>query len=641
MLPMKSLLNPLSVAPHPGCPQPPVMPPTPSSTYTDELPSPVSPDHGLPSMPSPPRSSTRATSMLKMDHRGRGFSVNYAPFEDLDEHSLREVRRFQVRPFGSIRETSRHIPYNSGKKDFFAKTGRESFEVESLQLLIIEPPGRMNLFSVFQYTYTIPDTSEEYTVMWDYGCGLVRMTHFFKCRGYTKTVPGKVLNQNHGLKDITYSITGGSISAQGYWMPFACARAVCATFCHPIAGALIPIFGPHFPAECIPPESPNFGRMVIDREIVAHAAREAEMMYGRSLQAQQQGQPRRHAPGPPVRYSTSPTSSTLHERRVHLARGAARRLRHGIMYSSPPTETESYPNSPEQTSSADYRPRRFPSPPRLPPVVFAATPPLSGHSGWRAEYIAANPRPERTRCQPRMDEHSSHHHHQHHHHHRYTGSHGSGHRRDIASPLASSLSRILPPPLLTPHYQHEMYRDHHYHTAPPTPSPPDERLLNRLPPIVGPCVPVRHAAPASALSDTGRDYRSGYSDAESDLGSGPSTRTGGGNSLGPRATIIKAAGSDGCSGDDGKAQQEHQRQRHLHRLPQHQSQTAAAPVREDASALRNDAIQALITLASREDKADGGRKQREELSQPAIAADVPHRAPTGLQTWSRKRALST
>lgn len=44
---------------------------------------------------------------------------------------------------------------------------------------------------MFQYTYTIPDTNEEYTVMWDYGCGLVRMTHFFKCRGYTKVSGAK------------------------------------------------------------------------------------------------------------------------------------------------------------------------------------------------------------------------------------------------------------------------------------------------------------------------------------------------------------------------------------------------------------------------------------------------------------------
>ncbi|KAH8912061.1 hypothetical protein BR93DRAFT_922022 [Coniochaeta sp. PMI_546] len=61
--------------------------------------------------------------------RAKG-TVKYLPFEDLDEESLREVRRFRVTPFGGIRNNCRHIPYNSGKKDFFEKTGRESFEGE-------------------------------------------------------------------------------------------------------------------------------------------------------------------------------------------------------------------------------------------------------------------------------------------------------------------------------------------------------------------------------------------------------------------------------------------------------------------------------------------------------------------------------
>ena len=54
--------------------------------------------------------------------------VKFSPFEDLVEESLRQVRRFRVTSFGSIRNNCRHIPYNSGKKDFFEKTGRESFE---------------------------------------------------------------------------------------------------------------------------------------------------------------------------------------------------------------------------------------------------------------------------------------------------------------------------------------------------------------------------------------------------------------------------------------------------------------------------------------------------------------------------------
>ncbi|SPQ25240.1 3c4bbe02-ad65-48cc-8e6c-8c885a7ad15e [Thermothielavioides terrestris] len=168
--------------------------------------------------------------------------VNFPPFEALDESSLREVRRFQVHPFGSIQETCERIPYNSGKKDFFSKTGREGFEV-------------------FHYDFKIPGDDTPYTVMWDYNVGL--------------TTPAKMLNQNPGLKDITHSITGGSIKAQGYWMPFSCAKAVCATFCYSIAGALIPLFGPQFPFECIPEKAAGHGRMTINPDIVARARSEA------------------------------------------------------------------------------------------------------------------------------------------------------------------------------------------------------------------------------------------------------------------------------------------------------------------------------------------------------------------------------
>ncbi|KAI0425103.1 hypothetical protein F5Y09DRAFT_352735 [Xylaria sp. FL1042] len=184
-------------------------------------------------------------------------SINFPPYENLDEMSLHKTRMFQVYPLGKIREYSRHIPYNSGKKDFFEKTGRESFEV-------------------FQYVFKVPGDDTEYAVMWDYNIGLVRMTPFFKCCKYPKTTPAKMLNLNPGLKEITHSITGGSIIAQGYWMPYQCAKAVCATFCYSISGALIPIFGPDFPAFCRQVDAPDYSRMVIDPAIVIQSTREAE-----------------------------------------------------------------------------------------------------------------------------------------------------------------------------------------------------------------------------------------------------------------------------------------------------------------------------------------------------------------------------
>jgi hypothetical protein len=73
--------------------------------------------------------------------------------------------------------------------------------------------------------------------MWDYNIGLVRITPFFKCCKYSKvdynsfseiyvnstdreqTTPAKMLNMNPGLKEITHSITGGALAAQGKFLP--------------------------------------------------------------------------------------------------------------------------------------------------------------------------------------------------------------------------------------------------------------------------------------------------------------------------------------------------------------------------------------------------------------------------------------
>lgn len=65
-------------------------------------------------------------------------TVNFQPHERFNEPSLREARKFQVFPLGKIQDYCRHIPYNSGKKDFFEKTGRESFEGNSLWACLSE-----------------------------------------------------------------------------------------------------------------------------------------------------------------------------------------------------------------------------------------------------------------------------------------------------------------------------------------------------------------------------------------------------------------------------------------------------------------------------------------------------------------------
>lgn len=61
-------------------------------------------------------------------------------------------------------------------------------------------------------------------------------------------------------------------------MPYRCARAVCATFCHKIAGALIPLFGPLFPSECSPAPftSTHCKSMVISQQIILKATEDVE-----------------------------------------------------------------------------------------------------------------------------------------------------------------------------------------------------------------------------------------------------------------------------------------------------------------------------------------------------------------------------
>ena len=43
-----------------------------------------------------------------------------------------------------------------------------------------------NMPKVFQYTYKLPGEEKEYTVVWDYNVGLVRMTPFFKSLKHSK-----------------------------------------------------------------------------------------------------------------------------------------------------------------------------------------------------------------------------------------------------------------------------------------------------------------------------------------------------------------------------------------------------------------------------------------------------------------------
>lgn len=117
--------------------------------------------------------------------------VNFPPFEeDLDTIALQEIRRYRITPFGEIQQRPENIPYNAGKRDFQSKTGREcldGIDFHPPPCPQLQPKWQLTLVCVvFQYNFQRPGDNTEFTVMWDYKVGLVRMTHFFKCCGYSK-----------------------------------------------------------------------------------------------------------------------------------------------------------------------------------------------------------------------------------------------------------------------------------------------------------------------------------------------------------------------------------------------------------------------------------------------------------------------
>ncbi len=75
-------------------------------------------------------------------------------------------------------------------------------------------------------------------------------------------------------------------------MPFEAAKAVAATFCYNIRYALTPVFGLDFLDQCVVPEDPRFGRMVIDRTIVRHCTEAANELRVLSREGTAMASPR-------------------------------------------------------------------------------------------------------------------------------------------------------------------------------------------------------------------------------------------------------------------------------------------------------------------------------------------------------------
>lgn len=53
--------------------------------------------------------------------------LRYPPHEERTPLLEEEHRKADLKPFGNIADYPRHIPYQSDKKSFYGKTGRDSF----------------------------------------------------------------------------------------------------------------------------------------------------------------------------------------------------------------------------------------------------------------------------------------------------------------------------------------------------------------------------------------------------------------------------------------------------------------------------------------------------------------------------------
>jgi hypothetical protein len=83
---------------------------------------------------------------------------------------------------------------------------------------------------------------------------------------------------NPGLMEISHSLTGGNLEAQGYWVPFEAAKAIAAKFAHPIRYLLTPIFGHDFPAICVDPNDPDYRDYKISPAIVQRCTEDARKL---------------------------------------------------------------------------------------------------------------------------------------------------------------------------------------------------------------------------------------------------------------------------------------------------------------------------------------------------------------------------
>lgn len=75
-----------------------------------------------------------ASALIKGEPKGK---INYPPYEIQDTDTAAEYRKYEVKPVGQISDYPKRIPYNSDKKTFQQKTGRDGFEGMNILIQVL------------------------------------------------------------------------------------------------------------------------------------------------------------------------------------------------------------------------------------------------------------------------------------------------------------------------------------------------------------------------------------------------------------------------------------------------------------------------------------------------------------------------
>ena len=190
-------------------------------------------------------------------------------------------------------------------------------------------------------------------------------------------MPSKVMIANDGLKEISHSITGGSISAQGmccsifgtgylnlphigYWLPFEAAKAVAARFCYEIRYVLVPVFGPDFVSMCKKCGDPEFLKLGVDPNIIARCTEAIKANQMQSRESSISVSPRTHSA-----YATSKSLQPKHAKAMDVESG----------YGTDTDRSENYPGSPDSFRSIEWTPVNSPRLAHVEAYPFLQRPP--------------------------------------------------------------------------------------------------------------------------------------------------------------------------------------------------------------------------------------------------------------------------